>query len=417
MLRLVLAALMTLAPTLPAVAAKGRADWIDCTPTTVSFDGAAPVRTSNPIARALEKAAPGCRVRLAAGDYPAFRINFGRGDDNAQTAGGTLNHPIVVEGGPGVRVRAPGGGDPVAITQRSPVRYITFRDIEFEPSYRTAVIFYQVGEGESHRGFRFVDCDIIGAWDHVKGKGKDSKWGVWGQGLEDFEWIGESRPSVVRDIRWEHGFYLQNSVGDITIENVTAKRLGRTFVQFTSRAKDGPAGQGTVTVRNCRVSDVCISAGDDHKGGSAFTVTGNSPTATFIFEGNSYRAGFEPRLRKLTREGVPYGTGALVTWSEGEKERIGSLILRDNDFRMAQGCGDRPVVSIGACRQVRIEGRSHFAAGAFGVALALDAPRRVGVPEPLPNLHVDVVDAPTLTGRVEVRGRKPSATELTALGL
>ena len=34
--------------------------------------------------------------------------------------------------------------------------------------------------------------------------------------------------------------------------------LGRTFLQLTCRAKEGPAGRGKLTVRNCRVNDVGI---------------------------------------------------------------------------------------------------------------------------------------------------------------
>ena len=414
---LALSTLLALALATAQAPAQERASWVECTPTTVAFDGGAPVPAANPIAQALERAEPGCRIELSTGDYPAFRINFGRGADNAETSGGTKHQPIVVNGGPGVRVRAPKGGDTLAITQRSPVGHITFQGIEFEPSYRTAIIFYRVDEGQAHRGFRFIDCDILGGWDHVRDQGQTSKWGVSGQGLADFEWIGRTRPSVIRDIRREHAFYLQNPAGDITIENVEAKRLGRTFVQFTSRAKEGRPGTGTITVRNCKVSDACIAAGDAYKGGSAFTISGNSPKATFVFEGNSYRAGFDPRLRGLTREGVPYGTGAFVAWSEGESTRNGTLILRDNDFRMAEGCGERPLVSIGACEEVRLEGDNRFVAGAWGVALALDPPKRVGVPEPLPNKRVLVVDLPNLTGRLELRGKTASAADRTKLGL
>ena len=393
------------------------ADWIECTPTTVAFDGGFPVTVTNPIARALERGAPGSVIYLEPGDYPAFRINFGRGDDNAETSGGTRLLPVTLRGGPGVRIRAPKGGDTVAINQRSPVKFITFEDIEFEPSYRSAIIFFRVDPGTVHEGFHFYDCDVIGGWDHVKAAGKRSKWAVTGQGLKDFEWIGRTRRSQIRDIKDEHAFYLQNPAGDITIENVEATRLGRTFVQFTSRSKEGLPGVGRITVRNCRVSDACLAAGDAYKGGSAFTLTGNSPKATFLFEGNSYRAGYQPRLKKLTREGVPYGTGAFVAWSEGESVRNGTVILRDNDFRMASDCGERPLVAIGACTEVRLEGENQFHAGAFGVALSLDAPRRVGVPEPLPNSKVRVDVAPILTGRVEVTGKSPDEATLTKLGL
>jgi len=414
--------LLALAPVirLPVEAAPQAAPWITCTPTTVSIDGGAPIQTGDPIAEALRHAGPGSVVEVEPGDYPAFRIGFGRGRQNADVSG-TLAAPVVVrglvQGTQHVRVRAAGGSDALMIDQKVPAAYITFESIEFEPGYRSAIIFYRQGGSAVHRGFRFLDCDIIGGWDHVKAAGVPSKWGVSGHRIADFEWAGVTRPSILRDLKTEHGFYLQNCAGDVTIRNVEAARLGRTFTQFTARESDGPPGLGTITIQDCRISDTGLAAGDAYKGGSAFTVSGNMPKANFVFEGNTYRAGFNPRLKALTRPGVPYGTGALVVWAEQQSTRVGSVTLRDNDFRFAPDAGDRPVVAISAVQVVRLEGSNRFVAGAFGVALSLDPPRSNGAPAPLPCEEVAVAPMTVLSGRLEVQGHAAAASERRRLGL
>jgi hypothetical protein len=415
-----LAALFIVALTSTPAHALQAGPWIRCTPTSVKVGGRAATASTNPIAEALRNASPGSVIEVEPGDYPSFRLGFGRGAENADVSG-TKVSPIVVRAlaqGPGrVRIRTKGKSDALMIDQKKPVAYITFEGLEFEPGYRSAVIFYRQHGGAVHRGFRFVDCDIIGGWDHVKAAGVQSKWGVSGHRIADFEWIGLRRPSIIRDLKSEHGFYLQNCAGNVTIENVEATRLGRTFCQFTARSSDGPAGLGHVVVKNCRISDTGIAAGDAYKGGSAFTITGNMPKASFLFEGNTYRGGFNPRLKKLTRPGVPFGTGAFVVWAEKDPVRLGKLVLKDNDFRFAKDSGDRPVVAIGAVENVQLVGNNRFDAGAFGVALSIDPPQSSGLPHPLPVRKISVASTTTLNGRLEVAGHTATAADRTRLGL
>lgn len=432
-LLLVLAAALLAGPT--ATAQKGApprtASFIFCTPRGISVGGGPEIATSNPIPDALERAAPGCQIMLSGGDYPAFRIGFNKGDDNARYTGGKPHLPIVVKGQGKVRVRAGKGGDTVSITQDNPNGFITFENIEFEPSYRAAILFYRPPAGQVNEGYHFFDCDIIGSWDHAKASGKTSKWGLNGKRLKDFKWIGRSKASIIRDIRHEHAFYLTNMAGDTTIRNVEAKRLGRTFVQLVSRKKDGPAGVGTFLVQDCKISDTNIAAGDNYKGGSAFTLAGDMPNARFRFENNTYRAGFDKSLHKLTEKGVPYGTGAFVAWSEKEPTRLGTLTLIDNDFRFAPSCGERAVVSITACLKVEIIGSNHFEAGAMGevsekgkaspktvvpsgIALSLDRPSG-GKPAELTNRSVYLAPTTTIVGRIEIAGVEASELELQKL--
>ena len=398
---------------------------IYCTPTQITVDGEV-ILTENPIPAALIRAAPGCQITLSAGDYPAFRIGFNKGEDNAKNTGGLPGLPIVVRGAGAVRVRSGNGGDTVSICQDNPNAHITFENIEFEPSYRAAILFYRPGSGGVNEGYHFYDCDIIGGWDHKKAEGKTSKWGLNGKRLKDFEWIGKTRASIIRDIRHEHAFYLSNMAGNTTIRNVEATRLGRTFVQLVARSKDGPAGIGRLLVQDCKISDTNIAAGDNYKGGSAFTVSGNMPKAELRFENNTYRAGFDKSLHKLTAKGQPYGAGAFVAWSEKETERLGDLILIDNDFRFAHTCGDRAVVSITACRSVKIIGSNHFEAGTRddgimmrkpGLALTLDHPKEPATSAPLPNLKVVIDRSTTIIGHFEIAGAPATDADRKKLGL
>jgi hypothetical protein len=252
---------------------------------------------------------------------------------------------------------------------------------------------------------------LVGGFDHAKGEGANSKWGVWGNCLADFEFRGVRGRASVRDIRHEHGFYLQNLVGDVTIENVDGARLGRTFLQVVARPDWGPPGTGTLLVRNCSVEDPCIARGDDYKGGSAFTLAGRH-TGKAIFENNRYRSGFNSALTKLTREGVPFGTAAFVAWDAGG-EPNGTLILRNNDFQIAPGCGDRPLVAIGGCRDVQILGRNRFVAGNTS-ALEIDpiTPKGFGSSK---CVKVSIDSALDAKGPIKLQGELATPERLAAL--
>lgn len=352
---------------------------ITCWPDRVEFAGEGSVPTPNPIAAALGRAGPGTRIAVQSGDYPAFSVGFNKNAaSNARTPGGNANQPVTVEGVGKVRILPGKASDTVCISQQVPVAWITFKNLEIHCGYRAGIFFFGGDASLVFAGFKFIDCDVTGDFDHRTGQGVRSKWAVYGRGLRDFEFRGVSRRAQIRDVRAEHGFYLQVPKGDIRIENVDAMRLGRTFCQFTARPQDGPPGVGTITIRNCKVSDCGLSPGDDFKGGSAFTFAGNL-TGTILVERCSYRAGFDPSLRHLTRKDVPFGTGAFVAWDAGGPPN-GTLILKDDDFEMAPGCGDRPLVSIGGCRVVRLEGANRFVAGEWPVALQIDPLREDGTP-------------------------------------
>lgn len=345
---------------------------ITCYPDRVEFDNVGRVPTKNPLATALARCGPGSRILVQPGDYPAFAIGYAKSSPwNAQTQGGNANSPVLIEGVGEVWIRAGKASDTIGFSQGVPNGWFTFKNLKIECGYRAGIFFAADGGKSTYAGYRFVDCDLLGGWDHLTQTGQKSKWGVWGSGLAEFEFRGANRRALVQDVRWEHGFYLQNLKGNVLIENVDAARLGRTFCQITARPKEGPAGTGTITIRNCKVTDVGISSGDNYKGGSALTFAGRH-RGDIVVEKNVYRAGFVPALRRLTREGSPYGTGALVAWDRGAGEPNGKLILRDNDFEMAAGCGDRPLVSLGGCREIRIEGKNRFVSATESPALALD---------------------------------------------
>jgi hypothetical protein len=374
---LAFAAALCTAPTAPAQevdpARVGTIDGtIQVSPSWIRLPSGERFDTPNGIARALEFAAPGARIEVLAGKYPPLEIGLGnRNPNNSRTRGGAPGRPIVVRGRAGARLEHRGQGDTLAIAQKSPVAHIWFENLELVPGNRAAVMFYDLPDHEQHSGFHFYDCRILGSWDHVNAEGETSKWGVLGHDLDDFVFAGRERRAEVSRIRLEHAFYLQSPRGDIRIENVDASRLGRCFIQLTARERSGPPGRGLITVRGNRVEDTGLSDWDDHKGGSAFTFAGGLEFCTILVAGNRYRAGFDPSVAKLTRAGVPFGTGAFVAWHGGEARPNGKLVLTGNDFEIAPDAGDRALVTIGACEKVQIDGSNRFLAGAFGVALDL----------------------------------------------
>lgn len=392
--------------------------FITCTPETVSAGRDGSQRVPNPIATALSMAGPGSRIELLPGDYPGFSIGFNTNDPhNARSAGGDRHSPVVVEARMGVRiVPKPNPGDTISIHQDVRNGHVTFRGLEIMPGTRAGIMFFKQGGGRTHDGYRFLDCHIRGNFDHVAKRGKRSRWGVWGHNMRDFEFRGERGRAVIEKIGDEHAFYIQNPRGDITIENVDARYLGRTFCQFTARKREGGPGVGNITIRNCKVEDVGLGGPwDGFKGGTAFTVAGRI-TGTILFERNIYRAGFDPRYRVLTKAPAPYGTGALVAWDGGEKESNGTLVLKDNDFEFAKGCGDRAVVSIGACRDVQIVGNNRFIAGGKEPALALDPVTRGQNPRLVnpPNGKVFVAPTTRVEGLLTVRGEEAPLASLSA---
>lgn len=387
---------------------------VRCTPATIRVDGGPPQNVQNPIAAALQRAAPGALIELDSGTYKGFSLGFDKDIFwNARTTGGRAGQPITVRGAGEVRIVPDNSGDTISISHGVDIGYITFENLTIVPGYRAGVMFSHVGPGKSYDGFRFVDCNIVGSFDALAQSGAPSKWGVWGHSLKDFEFRGVAKPAIVRDIQQEHAFYLQNSKGDITIENVQAARLGRTFVQFTARAGDGEPGIGTLTVRNCVVEDACIAAGDDYKGGSAFTIAARN-TGKIVFENNRYRAGFAPGIKKLTHPGVPYGSGALMAWDDGNNPS-GTLILKNNDFALAPGCGDRPLVSIGGVRDVQIVGTNKFVSGGEQVALELDPVGDKGGPSNTPNGKMLVEKTNSIQGGVRIAGKLADESALAAL--
>jgi hypothetical protein len=380
---------------------------IQCTPKTVQVGTAASQEVSNPIARALEASQPGSVIELAPGDYPAFAVGFSKpADDNAVTSGGSAGRPVRVRArGAPVRILPHAqGGDTIAFVQQVPHGHLVFEGLTILPSYRAAVMFYQCAPQQSYASIHFLDCHIEGGFDHLRQRGPRSKWGVWGQGLSDFQWRGLRGRSKVLGIQEEHAFYLQNPRGPIWIENVDARELGRTFLQLTARAEEGPPGRGKVVVKNCRIEDVCLSAGDGFKGGSALTFAGRHQ-GTIWLEGNVVRAGFDPRLHRLSLPGEPYGTSALAVW-DSEGQATSELVLVDNRFEFAPGTGDRALVSLRGLKGLWLGAGNQFTSGGKFPALEIEPSADNGQPCPAVLKALRVTEAPRLAGgSLTFRGR------------
>lgn len=375
------------------------------TPTTLHVPGEAVVAGVNTMEDAILRADPGQTVIIERGDYPPLSLGFGKQRrKSGGKIGGQAGLPVVVEARGVVRIRG-GKGDAIAISQEVPTQHLVFRGIEIHPGTRAGIMLFKQNPSRRHKGIHFEDCEILGQYDHLSDSGQRSKWGVWGHQLDDFRFVGMTAPARIQDIALEHAFYLQNPLGPILLENVHGRRLGRTFCQFTARGKDGPIGIGEVTVRNCLVEDTGISRRDGFKGGSAFTLSGRL-TGTVLFEDNEFSCGFDPVLRGLKRRGQPYGTGAFMAWLEPSAQNMPTklLVLRNNTFRFAESCGDRPVVSIGGCRDVRIVGENRFESGGINDAVAFDPVDEMGRLVSDSNISVFMAPQTRLKGRVTVRG-------------
>ncbi len=403
--RLTLLAALLAAPIGPIAAQAPRPPVVvQCTPTSISGSFGV-VRTGNPIVAALRRAGPGSVIRLAPGAYPSFSIGVNGDAPYVARASGAPGRPIRIVGAGDVRIRGgPKTQDTILIAQQSRTEHVHFSGLTIEPGWRAAVMF---ARGGVHTGFHFTDCRIVGGYDHVERRGRPSKWGVWGSQLRDFVFEGVRARAEVKFLRDEHAFYLQNLRGDVRIENVLCVGVGRTFCQITARASEGPPGIGRVTLRDCLVLDPGLAPGDGHKGGSAITLGGRH-TGTMLVERCTVRVGFNARLRKLTRPGVPYGTGALVAVDGRETVPNGTLVVRDCRFEFADGCGDRPVVSVGGVREFRLEGTNRLVAGGEQPALALDPPRFGGGSAPGSRLveRVVVSKATEVVGGVTRFGRE-----------
>ncbi len=390
------------------------AGTIRCRPGFIELPGEAGFETRNPIAIALELAAPGCLILLADGDYPRLGIGInGRAWWNARQARGTPLSPIVVRGSGRSRILPGDAGDTLGIDQKGPTGWITFERVDFVAGYRAGIFFYDLPDNSAHEGFKFYDCNIDGEWDHFTDSGPhSSKWGVLGHDLKDFVFAGTTSRVTVENIRQEHGFYLQSPRGDITLERIDGRLLGRTFVQLTARQRSGPPGSGRILIRDCTATDVGVAKGDAFKGGSAFTFAGRLTNCTIELISNTYRAGFDRAAKKLTTKNAPYGSGALVAWDGAEGAMNGRLILRGNDFERATGCGDRALVSIGACRSVQVTGSNRFVSGSRWAALELDPVGGDGKLKNLANGQVVLEQGLTLDGALRVRKRDLSPAEV-----
>ena len=75
----------------------------------------------------------------------------------------------------------------------------------------------------------------------------------------------------------------------------------------------------------------------------------------------------------------------------------------DNDFEMAPGCGDRNLVSIGACTNVELRGTNRFVAGANPAALEFE-PTREARPEGSPIGALNLDPATLVQGPLRWRG-------------
>jgi len=324
--------------------------------------------------RAIERAAPGAVIDVAAGEYP-----WGVLGQNGAGPRGTQAQPIVVraQGPVVVRPQDWGGGATLTIHRGS---YVTFEGFKFEAS--GSGIFFMPAFPSAQRGWHFIDCEIDGMYDWRADRsrhpsGVKCKWGISSWGLADFLWEGGS----IHDTYWEHAMYHRNPRGDIVVRAATLERLGRTAIQVRCPEDEAgqselPAGRGRFTVEHCTIRDTGLV-----DGGSALTLAGRN-TLNVNLISNRIEFGFDASLRRAWQARRPnqrFGAGAIVIWSERPGWNNGPLRILDNTIRYAPSCGDRSPVQIGSAprlvfqrNRVQVADNSDMSAE----ALAASNPRR-----------------------------------------
>lgn len=317
----------------------------------------------------------GYHVYVNAGSYSPFIWRIGAtSPQDVNWIGSSAANPVVIEGASGAVIkRNPGAGSDTLLVlsdgnPNHPFNYVTWRNMKFETSTRAGILIGSGADpaaGIPFRSWRFENCEIDGLWDHKTGVGNLSMWGMLTWALSDFVWTGGS----VHDIQEQHGFYLHNNLGNVTIEDVDIYETGRTAIQITARKYEGgpllPPNPGNIVIRNCVIADTGLfTAGltadgqpydDNYHNGQSITIVGRQNGLTEVY-GNYVAFGldtFTPGLRAaiLARPDYPtnkpYGSGAFVSWTTSSESFETSLMLQLHSNRFvyeANSAANVPVV-------------------------------------------------------------------------
>jgi hypothetical protein len=321
---------------------------------------------------------PGCvkhgrNILLGAGLYSFFSFDSQGHQRDVNTMDGTRAKPVTVTGEPGATfLPCPWSGcATMSVVGRVPYhafRNITWRNVRWIGSDKYGILIGacdELSSGVTYPGWRFIDCEIHGGFDHLANTGISSETGVLAWGLSDFLWSGGS----VHGFREEHGFYLHNSRGDVRIERARIYEVGRTAIQIVARRDEGgacsnlPLNPGRIQIVNNWIADTGITPGDgvnafpgNYHAGSSITITGRNVGPISVV-GNLIEIGrdtFTPGLRAtiLARPdyppNTPYGAGAIVTWTTFSEDLLpsGPALVAGNLVLYGPDCGDRPAVSL-----------------------------------------------------------------------
>ncbi|MFK7768720.1 MAG: hypothetical protein AB8B55_15980 [Mariniblastus sp.] len=315
-----------------------------------------------PLVWAIENSAThGNHIRLAAGVYAPFRFDFQatqRG--RVSTMQSSSTDRLILEGADGAIIQGNDFGDTVFVLGKDPshpFNWITWKNLYIEGSGRSAFLIgagaSDLIDGISYTGWHFYDCEVDGMYDHKNGTGRASKWGLLTWAVGKFVWKGGS----IHGIKREHAFYFHNNTGNLTINGGKFYEVGRTGIQITARVTDGnvtnlPANFGRIAILNCFFADTGLESGDYHAG-SSITITGRN-LGEILVKRNRIEFGldtFTPGLRQAILAmpdypiGVPYGSGAMVTWAENQ-EVNGPLTVLNNIVKYEQDSGDRVSLSL-----------------------------------------------------------------------
>ena len=316
-----------------------------------------------PLPWALERTGPspmlGTKIQLRAGTYAPFEFDpFSSSAQAVGVMGGAPGAPVHVYGENGTVIgpNNTGGGSTMTVRGKVPnhsFHQIRWYDVTWMGGNAGACILVgacsDANNGIQYNGWKFFNCEMDGGFDHKSGTGFNSKWGMRAYSMSGFLWRG----GTVHDVKQEHGFYMSTFRGNGTIQGVTMWELGRTAIQIVARVDvftclNMPENPGDILINGNYIADIGLQPGDYHAG-TAITITGRQNGITRILD-NTVEFGFDtftPGLRHAILNmpdypvSKPYGTGAVIHWTENKTNHLWSneLIMEDNTIAFQDNSG------------------------------------------------------------------------------
>lgn len=277
---------------------------------------------------------------------------------------------------PGGQARITAPGDDAVFFDRCPKAPVTFSGMVIDAGTRSAVSTHDDGKPETRYDLDFVGCVVDGGYDHERGVGRDSKWG-----LNLHRWAGSVKRTTIRRIKREHGIYAHTAAGDIHLDECTIVRCGRSGIQHVGREHESGWSAAEIRItdsvfRDCGLWD----------GGAAITLQGMRRgvlrrVRSYIGEDEE----FVSRYLETHPERARFGSTHFVNWNEFSPSTPNlnlpseGIWLDDYAAWTAPKCGNGPGVSITNAETAMFTGTVSITTGSeFTPPLVIDAALDLG---------------------------------------